>query len=816
MRRQLSARASAIALTIALSTAGSSIAAAQDDANADAERDEIVVTAQFREQNILEVPIAVNAFDQDFLDQARINGFGELSAFTPGFLVQEQSVNNPGFVLRGVTSDDGAATIEPRVSVFQNGVSIARPRGSSIPLYDLERVEVLKGPQGTLFGRSAQIGAVHVITKRPDFDAAAGFGLEFGNFGQERIDAYINVPLIADTLAFRFAGQYEQRDGFIDNPIGEPLNGTETYSLRGSLRFEPHENLRIDLIGHYAKDEPPGTSFKSGVIPALGGSTNPNEFATLSNFGGFLGGEQLGVDRRVYDVTAIINYEFNDAFDLTVTGAYREFDSLELFDPDGSAFNIFTFAEDARSEQRSVDIRFSYDDGGRFTGFFGGGVFTEEGSQSVPLGFNVGETAALFGSLAAVGPAVDGVAPFGGSAALASAFLSGDPAVLAATLGFAGIPQNVFQLETFTNASDNISFDVFGEVSYELTDRLTFTAGGRFTFDDKTSFFEGEITQANPATPFIVGTPALLVGDTGGVISSSGQDGLDNTFTGFAWRGVLNYEIADNRYVYFNYSRGRRPQVIDDAFATTATGGATGQFNVIPAETVSSYEIGAKGAFLNERLTVQTAGYFYDYTNFQTTVRIEAGPGLPPIFPTVNGGSADAIGAELGLTAKPIDGLDLFLTYGYNRARFDETDADGNPQLFGGNQFRLSPDHSLSAGFNYEKNVGNTTFFLSPSFSWRSEIFFENENDGEILVIDPLTGAGVFTIPAIRQDAYGLLNLRAGARLHDGAIEIYGYAENLLDKDFIIDAGNTGGAFGIPTFIAGPPRFWGGGIKVAF
>jgi outer membrane receptor protein involved in Fe transport len=789
-------------------------AVAQDGAGAQA-RDEIVVTAQFREQNILEVPLAVTAYGQDFLDKARINGFGELSAFVPGFLVQEQSVNNPGFVLRGITSDDGAATIEPRVSVFQNGVSIARPRGSAIPLYDLERVEVLKGPQGTLFGRSAQIGAVHVITRRPEYEFGGFFGAEFGNFDQQRYDAAVNIPLIADKLAVRFAGQYERRNGFIDNPLERDLNGTDTLSLRGSLRFEPTEAVRLDIIGHYTKDEPPGTSFKSGVIPALGGSTDPNAFATLSTFGGFLGGAPLGVDRELYDVTAILNVEFSDALSVTSTTGYRDFNSLEVFDPDGSAFNIFIFAEDATSRQISSDIRFNYDNSGRFTGFVGGGVFFEEGEQRVPLGFGVGETAALFGSLAAVGPATNGRAPFGGSAALAGAFLSGNPAVLNTVLGLAGIPVGVFQEETFANASDNVSFDAFAEVSYALTDRLTVTAGGRFTYDEKESLFEGLISRPNPLTPFIVGAPALLVGNTGGFISSDDQAGLDNTFSGFAWRGVLNYEIADGKFVYFNYSRGRRPQVIDDAFATTPAGGAVGQFNVIPAETVSSYEIGAKGSFFDDRLTVETAGYLYNYSNFQTTVRIDGGPGVPPTFPTVNGGSADAIGAELGLSARPVDGLDVFLTYGYNRARFDETDDAGNPQLFGGNQFRLSPDHSLSVGLNYEKDAGYGTFFLTPSFTWRSRVFFENENDGAIAVFNPMTLATVFTIPAVAQEAYGLLNLRAGLRV-DERFEVYGYAENLLNEAYIIDAGNTGGAFGIPTFIAGAPRFWGGGLRVTF
>ncbi|GAB4526599.1 MAG: TonB-dependent receptor [Amphiplicatus sp.] len=808
MRSSVLAHASALAISCVLFP----VAAAAVDAGEDV----IIVTSQFREQNVLEVPIAVTAYDGEFLETIGVDEFEQLSNFVPGFVVQEQSVNNPGFVLRGITSDDGAANIEPRVSVFQNGVSISRSRGSIIQLHDLERVEVLKGPQGTLFGRSAQIGAVHVITRKPGYVYEAGLAAEFGNFDQQSYKAYVNLPLVADKLAFRAAGSYERRAGFIDNPIERDLNGTDTWSARGSLRFDPTETLRIDLIVNYAEDSPPGTSFKSGVVPALGGTTDPNDFATLSAFGGFLDGAPLSVERDLFDVTAIVDWKLNEAWKITSTSAYRKFDSLEVFDPDGTAFDIFVFAEDASGEQWSSDLRFAYDDGGRFTGFFGGGVFAEEGDQTVPLGFNVGETAALFGSLAAVGEPVDGIAPFAGDPLLAQAFLSGDPAVLNATLGLAGVPTGVFQIETFANFADNFSFDLFGEISYQLSDRLTLTAGGRWTRDDKETLFSGEIAAPNPLTPLIIGAPALLVGNTGGAISSENFPDVDSTFSGFSWRAVLNYEFADGKYAYFNYSRGRRPEVIEDDFTTTPTGGAVANFLVIPAETVSSYEVGFKGAFFDGLAVFEGAAYYYGYENFQTGIARDAGPGQPPVFDTVNAGSAESYGVEVGLNLQPADNLDVFFTYGYNRGRFDETDADGNPQVFAGNRFRLSPDHALSAGFHLRKPVSFGSLYLTPTYTWKSSVFFEDENQRAYDVVVPATDVTLFSVPAIAEDSVGLLNIRAGAELMDGRLVVEGYAENLLDKDYIIDAGNTGGSFGIPTFIAGAPRFYGGGVKVRF
>jgi outer membrane receptor protein involved in Fe transport len=785
--------------------------------------EEVIVTAQFREQNIFEVPLAVTAYGGDYLNSIGVDSFEQLSNFVPGFLVQEQSVNNPGFVLRGITSDDGASNIEPRVSVFQNGVSIARSRGSVVQLFDLERVEVLKGPQGTLFGRSAQNGAVHVITKRPQYGAISGeASAEFGNFNQRAYEGSVNLPVIADKLAVRLAGISERRDGFVNNSIGTDLNGKDSDSLRGSLRWDPTESLRIDLIGSYSEDSPPGTAFKSGVIPALGGSTDPFGTASLNTFGNFLGGRPLGVERRLNDVTAIVEWRLSDAWQLTSTTGYREFDSLEVFDPDGSAFEIFTFAEDAQGEQRSSDVRFSFDNGGKLTGFFGGGVFKEKGRQDVPLGFNVGNVVALFQSLGATSDPLNGVAVFGGVRALANALLSGSPAMLSGTLAAVGIPINAFQVESFGNGADNTSYDVFADASYELTDRLTFTAGVRYTRDEKESFFESALIQPSTLTSRILapglplGAPvSLLVGNSLGRLSSDDFP-VDDTFEGTSFRGILNYEFATNKFVYLSASRGRRPKVIQDDFATTSTGGVSGGFSVIPAEIVDSYEIGTKGAYFDNLLSFDAAIYYFDYENFQTAVLVGGAVGQAPDIQTVNGGSADSYGIELGARLRPIDGLDVIFTYGYNRGRFDSSDENGNRQMFADNRFRLAPDNSLSLALNYRRDLGFGTAFVTPTYTRRSSVFFEESNMQAFDVVAPITGTRLFSVPAIREDSFGLVNLRAGIELDGGRWVIEGYAENLLDREYLIDAGNTGGGFGIPTFIPGPPRFYGGAIKVRF
>ncbi len=790
----------------------------------------IVVTAQKREESILDVPINITAYDGEFLDAIGVTEFDELSRFVPGLVVQEQSVNNPGFVIRGITSDSGASNIEPRVSVFQDGVTISRSRGSVVQLFDLERVEVLKGPQGTLFGRSAQIGAVSLISKRPENEFGFGASYQIGNLSHDEVDAYLNIPIIDNELAVRLSGQYSFRNGYLDNNTGRDLNGTDTTAVRGVVRWTPTERLRVDVIASYQHDTPTGSSFKSGVIPALGGNTDPNDVASLNTFGNFLGGTPLSVDREVWGVTTEIVFEINDDWTLTNIAAYREFDSVEVFDPDGTAFDLLIFAEDAAGSQWSEEIRLNYDAGGRFRGFIGGNIFFENGEQAVPLGFDERGVLALFSSIAATGSNADLAAAFGlpadatflfGDPGLSQIFLTGNPALLEPVLQTTP-PFNLvspFFQEQFTNFADNAAFDVFADLTVNLTDRLSVTGGIRWSRDEKVTGFSGGVVEGvsglaalgiltgGPITNPLDGEPieTILAADTGNIIIESPEE----TFSDFVWRAVVQYQAPGGVNLYGSYARGRRPEVVD----VNVVGPVFAGFETFPDEIVDSYEIGAKGLFWDGKIEASGSVYYYDYSDFITTI-IDVTTGLAE---TINAGGADAIGVEAQIFANPLENLELFATYGFSRARFDDEDDNGNPLVFGGNQFRLSPDHSLSAGLTYTHDLGERgELFITPTYTWQSRVFFEDENQADIPVFDPMTGGLLYTIPEISQEAYGLVNIRAGYVAKDEKFSITLEAQNLLDQDFIIDAGNTGGAFGIPTFIAGPPRFYSARFAVRY
>lgn len=224
---------------------------------------EIVVTAQKVEQHIEDVPLNVTAVTQDRMREIGVNSLSEVALFVPGLRIQEQSANNPGFVIRGITSDNGSAQQGARVTLYYNGVDISRSRGAWQDLYDLERVEVVKGPQATLFGTAAAIGAVSIVSAKPEPGLSGELLGSYGNFNRAQISGFINGG--NDTIAARLAFAYKYRDGYVRNIAGDPdvpnqnqgqvdqddLNGQDQRGVRGSIRWTPSSAVTADLVLTY-------------------------------------------------------------------------------------------------------------------------------------------------------------------------------------------------------------------------------------------------------------------------------------------------------------------------------------------------------------------------------------------------------------------------------------------------------------------------------------------------------------------------------------------------------------------------------------
>jgi outer membrane receptor protein involved in Fe transport len=742
--------------------------------------EEVTVYAQRREQSAADVPITISAYSGDLLERANLIELDAVSDITPGLVIQEQSPNNPGFVIRGITSDSGSAQAAPRVSVYYNGVDVSRSRGSYFELYDIERIEVVKGPQATLFGTAASVGAVSVYTRRPQEALAGSLTLNAGNYNSRLARGFVTGG--SASLQGRLAFQYRERDGFIDNIAGGPgsqnpegfrqrdLQGIERSSLRPSLRFTPTEELTVDLVYTWEENNDTGTSFKNGLYAPTGGDTSPFSFVEMAGSPQSLetlGKAGLGIDREVEDLNLRIEWQPNERLTLTSISAWREFESLEVFDADGTQAWFLEFGEDAEGEQFNQELRLVYR-GDRFTTIAGANYFEEEGNQRVPFSTEESIFLNCVGILPVDAPCING----DGSVNLLTPALSGG--------ALAELP---YSLE-FSNYGENEILSAFADVTAYFGDSLELTAGLRYVDETRTSGFSAVAPNSTILGFLGLTQPLLPVVNTDGAIVEA-----DGNFDDWLPRFNALYRLSDTLNLYGTVSKGRRSDVIDVVATTDGAGNAAADITEVPAEIIWNYELGAKGASADRRINYAVSVFYQDYSDFQVSLQDDAGN-----FFTANAGSATNLGVEADVRALLGSRLELFANAAWIDAEIDDDSSNGN---LAGNRFRLQPEWTASTGIFLDQPVaGDLKLTGSLIYSYRTEVFFEPENA-------PIAG-----LP-IEEDAYGLLNARIGIAHERQGWGISVFASNLLDEEYLVDAGNTGGSFGNPTFVAGPPLFWG-------
>lgn len=723
---------------------------------------DIIVTAQKREERLVDVPVTISAVSQARLEELGVSDLDELANYIPGLNVQEQSANNPGIVIRGITSDSGSAQQAARVTLYYNGVDISRSRGSYQDIYDVERIEVIKGPQATLFGTASAVGAISIISARPKPGFSGALTAGIGNFDQRLLTGNLNLG--SDIIAGRVAFAYKKRDGYVNNlaPNQDDLNGQDQLGVRGSLRYTPNDALTADLILTYDRQRNPGTAFVSRALPTASGPGNP--------FGdAFLGGsprsltdlyqEKLGLTRDVYDANFIVDYEFADNWALTMVNGYRKFDSLEVFDADGSAAWFLEFTELAKGDQFNHETRFAYTDD-KFRGSFGFNFFHENSIQNVPFSAEEGTylqcAARLVPGLACVAP--NGSVPASG----ATAILTGGR--------FTQIPYS----SVFENKGRNDSYSMFADGTWIPTPSLEITAGARVLIEKRRSGFFARVPRS-----VITGGASLIPGQ----IDTAGQTfRTEDSFAAVLPRFNLLYRFSDNFNGYATISKGRRSATVQLG-ARSTPGGPAANFTPVLAENIWNYEVGLKGAL--GIFSGSIGAYYLTYDNFQVSVILPNGT-----TQTQSAGTATNKGVEAELTIKPTSWLSIFGNIGYI-----DGGIDNKPTIaanFRGAKFRLQPEVQASGGFTINAPLGGVTFFATPSVTYRSSMFFEIPNN-----------------PVTSQAAVTLVNVNAGFRFGGDRFEISAFARNLLNEDYLLDAGNTGGAFGIPSFIPAEPRLYG-------
>lgn len=741
---------------ILLSSTTSLTAHAQSAPAEEASReDDIIVTAQKREERQIDVPITLSAVTGTRLREIGVNDLDELSNYIPGLNIQEQSANNPGIVIRGITSDSGSAQQGARVTLYYNGVDISRSRGSYQDIYDMERIEVVKGPQATLFGTASAVGAISLISARPQEGYSGELAGTYGNFNQYSATGFINTG--SEKLAGRVAFAYKKRDGYVNNlAVGqEDLYAQDQFGARGSLRFKPTEAMTADLILTYDRQRNSGTPFISLTYPTASGA--PNAFGDAA-LGGTpnslrdLGLSKLGLKRDVYDANLTVNWDIADDWTLTLVNGYRKFDSLEVFDADGTAAEYLEFAELAKGDQYNQETRFSYNSD-TFRGSFGFNYFHENGVQNVPFSTNENVFFACLTATAAT--RAQCVAPGGGV-----------PAAAAPRINYTSF---------FENQGRNTSYSVFADGTWIPTPRLEITAGVRVQIEKRLSGFRAGVPRST-----LTGGASVIPGqvDTAGQTFTS-----EDSYADVLPRFNVLYKFSDNFNGYATVSKGRRSAIVNVGARATASGPIA---NISPVleEVLWNYELGVKGTV--GIVSGSIGVYYLTYDNFQVSIII------PPsvVGVTQSAGTATNKGIEAEVNIRPASWLTMFANGAYIDGGIDNRpDIAAN---FRGAKFRLQPDYQAAAGLIIDAPIGGVNVFATPSITYRSKLFFETPN-----------------LEARSQGPVTLVNIVGGVRFADNRYEISAFARNVFNKRYLLDAGNTGGAFGIPTFIPGEPRFYG-------
>ncbi|MBQ3657383.1 MAG: TonB-dependent receptor [Bacteroidales bacterium] len=822
---------------------------------------DIFVSTQKRLQSNIEVPIAVSVIDQAKLDELNTVQIDDVSGVAPGFNAIIQGQNKGGLSIRGVTSDGLESFFQPRISVFINGVSSSRLQSSIIELYDMERVEVVKGPQGTLFGRGAEIGAVHYITKRPQKDTSAKVSLNYGGYNQRGAQGMVNF-MAGERFANRFAFSYDYHDGYIKNLAGGTLNGKNAIAVRNTTSFFQSDKSLFNLILDYEHDDTPGISFKSNKVAPLGSDTSPFTAAYLN------GGKDLCVKRHLFGLTLEYDKELNSQFDISNTFGVRGAYSDEYFDADGCYLPLMYCDEEADALQFSEEFRLNWDNGSNMHGFVGVGAMYEYSKHYLNI-----NSAQSYLFPICVAPTMKNklsVLPSQVSMGVAGAIKQALPSLQANGLSVSDDMINgvASAIESQLNSRLDAWFDgstwqqtpdFFGDtrstVENVLVDALGQVIGSKEAAQQMVGGFmpmiEESLTeikklsnvpmddtyyenQTNYAKNFetdifadfnwnVVGNLYFTLGLRGtyerqesGFLSTSmtapivgtmiysstnGETIWREPVNDFSWVGrfITNYMLNKTNNVYLSFSKGRRPSVAYYNYKLNEEG--VRDVTKLRDEEIYNYELGLKGSIFKNSLMYSLAAYFYNWRHFQNMLSYMMSDGTYA-YTNTDKGLANCAGVEASIKYYFKRYVTFFADYNYFHGKYAKKDEDGNPQNFAGNSFRLSPESTFDFGFDVVIPVRNKfNIYFRPNYTSKDDMYFEDSN-----------------LPYLLQEEYGVLNMNMGIMFNHKRMsyDFCLWGKNITNTEYIIDAGNAGQTIGFPTFVAGAPANFGVKLTVGF
>ncbi|KRB84068.1 hypothetical protein ASE00_22460 [Sphingomonas sp. Root710] len=719
----------------------------QDVAQPTADIGDIIVTAQKREQNLADVGAPIVAIGQSALQSRGVVSLADLAQVIPGLSFSTSQYGTPVYTLRGVGFTDASLAAYPSVTVYLDQIPLPFPVMASLTNFDLERVEVLQGPQGTLFGSNATGGAINYIAAKPTSELSAGGALTFGRFNQLLVDAHVSGPL-SDTLKARIAVRANHADDWQYSYTRDATSGkTSTLAGRMLLDWDPTDRLSFQLNVNGWRDrsdpqQPQAFALQTQVPPTPAVELNyplaPHE-PRAADFNA-----NLPIYNRSWLLQTSLRsgYQISDDITLTSLTSYTDAKRDALVQGDGVPFSQSDYKQYGTMKSFFQELRL--DNGARGRVRWTAGInYSKDDVREVDTSYHAD------GSVQNVGLGV----------------------------GVQG---------RYTQFTDN--YAAFGNVEFDILPNLTAKAGARYTktnrdatsctFDGRDGIPAAFFQNLQNALYQVISGPipagGLPVLGLNSCLSIDPKTGLAGEYAGklnqdnVSYRFGLDWKISDPVLLYANYSKGYKaggfPAVLASAFP---------QYNPVVQESLIAYEAGFKAQLFDRKIFVTGSAFYYDYRDKQLRSKV-----IDPIFgaidAVVNVPKSNVKGFDLSLSSRPIHGFTFSSSATYldtNIDRFVGVNAGGQTADFSGTPIPFSPKWSVNGDLEYKFPVTtDISAFLGGSVTYRSQT---NSLVG---------GTSEFTVPA-----YTLFDLRAGVESADKKWKAMLFGKNIFNKYYIRD-----------------------------
>lgn len=744
---------SLLPLAFALSALNSATATAQASGGYSILLEEVIVTAQQREESAMKTPVTVNAFSPTDIINVGALDIQDMDDFMPGVEIGDGNTTQTSITIRGVQSPNISSGGDPSIATFYDGAYVPRA-ATTVPFSDIERIEVLKGPQGTLFGRNATAGVINIVPMAPNADEFEGqFKMRAGNYDFLRVEGMLNIPL-SDSFALRLNVLNSTRDGIVENLGVGPDPGDEDVSVaRISALWDISDRTSLQFSADMEdRDEAPRIAV--GVGPrTLSQSEDPFRGNVVHDV------EGAEETRKMQGYSLKLNHELNDAWSVFAITSFRDWETTNLEEEDGTG-NPRVYLDTNNIEDSDIfynEVRFNFVSD-KVDLILGANYSKEDLFQRTDLHLTADSWMQFVTILGGFGADTHLWDLLGEDEATYLLFSeANDIAVIPPR--FAG----QLQTETMDNTGDFTNWGVFADATYQLTDTVRVAAGLRYSKDKKTYTWQTYATDLD--WPF----PPQRVAYDSSVLDDDPSNDFDQYSASDSWnkvtgRAVVDWQFSDEAMTYLSIATGYKSGGFDGQVFTPLLTGA------FAPEEMLSIEWGLKGDFLDNHLRIEAAVFYQELDNRQRSTDVKDGPDDPTAQPGVISGDEEIQGIELIATWTINDTMRLGgLTTYRERDSIFEPFFNGAGELDGGvpESAPTELDYTLRFDWTPEIAVGHLLVHID-------YVYDEDDDPPDVIY---LTG------PWYEQNKE-ILSARVAWKNNDDTFEVALWGRNLLDNEY--------------------------------